>query len=155
MLKSIWLWMPMVPRSELIDLRCEHVVLGMDNRALERSVMELDDCNAQLHADLDEARSERDKAIGKFEYVEKARKELEAKLADRDSYVRFLEGQLKQYMDEEPGEDFDDDTDDLIDEDSCPICGLDEYDCDCDKSDELICPDCGEDETECICWEEQ
>lgn len=156
MLKSIREWWntPMVPKSELIDLRSENVALIAENERLEQREAWASDENAQLQADVDEAKSnreaailERDKAVGKFEYVEARNKDLETKLAERDSYVKFLEGQLREHQaDSMDDMDDDDDFDDMSDiDDLCDDCGMeiDDCDCDCHEDDDETCSYCG------------
>jgi hypothetical protein len=130
MLTTMWKWWrtPMVSEAVAMDLA--------------RDCVKCEDDNAQLQADLEQALLdrdaailERDKAIGKFEYVESRSKELEANLADRDNYIRFLEGQLKQDMD-------DDDGTVAINELTCEYCGEGLFDCLCEDDDQ----DAGDDE---------
>jgi predicted nuclease with TOPRIM domain len=154
---------PMVPEANLIEMRDHLFKSEAEVERLERSAMELDGDNEQFRYDLKEVRAEReamrlerDKAIGKFEYVDTAKKELEAKLADRDNYIRFLEGQLKQHMDDESDDDFDGPVDDDDDcDDVCDCCGLELDDCDCDdEEDDMVCIDCGCEPWNCDCPED-
>jgi chromosome segregation ATPase len=131
MLKAIWRWWttPMVPKSLFDELALDHLELLRDRESIKENFLYARDETAQFSADLDDAKAERDamrldrdKAIGKFEYVEAAKKELEAKLADRDSYVRLLESELKRHTEDESEED---------DDEYCHVCGNPEFYCDC------------------------